>query len=221
VVVVYASLSEAHGKTRVVALTREEYRRAVAQLGQQYQVRGTPQETAQELLQAMPEEELLAEVYRDRVLTLVPLNDKGPLVPEAEAALKAEYLRWCQPRGGGDCLGLFTDGSYLRTDDRRTLALALAFGPVLDETRAALGRELSPQVLLSSLVWAAGLYLALWLLPEPSTKAVAAALSVVLLAWLGLDAMWGLMDGPPWRTGPMRPPRSRSCAMRARPSAGG
>ncbi len=32
-------------------------------------------------------------------------------------------------------------------------------------------------------------------MPEPSTKAVAAALSVVLLAWLGLDAMWGLMDG--------------------------
>jgi hypothetical protein len=84
---------------------------------------------------------------------------------------------------------------YLRTDDRRTLALALAFGGVLDETRAALGRELSPQALLSSLVWAAGLYLALWLLPEPSTKAAAAALSVVLLAWLGVDAMWGLMDG--------------------------
>ncbi|HEX8818333.1 MAG TPA: hypothetical protein VF794_00280 [Archangium sp.] len=158
-------------------------------------MRGTAQEAAQGLLQAMPEEELLAEVYRDRALTLVPLNDKGPLVPEAEAALKAKYLRWCEPRGGGDCLGLFTDGSYLRTDDRRTLALALAFGPVLDETRAALGRELSPQVLLSSFVWAAGLYLALWLLPEPSTKAAAAALSVVLLAWLGVDAMWGLMDG--------------------------
>ncbi|HYO59965.1 hypothetical protein [Archangium sp.] len=178
-----------------MTLTREEYQRAVAQLGHRYQVRGTPQEAAQGLLQAVPEEELLAEVYRDRVLSLVPLNDKGPLVPEAEAALKEKYLRWCQPRGGSDCLGLFTDGPYLRTDDRRTLALALAFGGVLDETRAALGRELSPQAILSSLVWAAGLYLALWLLPEPSTKAVAAALSVVLLAWLGLDAMWGLMDG--------------------------
>nr|WP_239470243.1 hypothetical protein [Archangium violaceum] len=195
VVVVYANLLEARGKTRVVALTPEEYQRAVAQLGHHFQVQGTPQETAQGLLQAMPEEELLAEVYRDRVLTLVPLNDKGPLVPEAEAALKEKYLRWCEQRGGGDCLGLFTDGPYLRTDDRRTLALALAFGTVLDETRAALSRELSPQALLSSLVWAAGLYLALWLLPEPSTKAVAAALSVVLLAWLGLDAMWGLMDG--------------------------
>lgn len=194
-VVVYAALLEARGKTRVVALTKEEYQRAVAQLGHRVQVQGTPQEAAQGLLQAMPEEELLAEVYQDRALTLVPLNDKGPLVPEAEAALKEKYLRWCQPRGGGDCMGLFTDGPYLRTDDRRTLALALAFGEVLDETRAALGRELSPQTILSSLVWAAGLYLALWLLPEPSTKAVAAALSVVLLAWLGLDAMWGLMDG--------------------------
>jgi len=195
VVVVYAGHVEAEGKTRVVAVTREEYQRAVAQLVQHHQVQGTPQEAAQVLLQAMPEEELLAEVYWDRVLTLVPLSDKGTLVPEAEAALKAQYLQWCQPRGGGDCLGLFTDGPYLRTDDRRTLALALAFGGVLDETRAALGRELSPQALLSSLVWAAGLYLALWLLPEPSTKAAAAALSVVLLAWLGVDALWGLLDG--------------------------
>ncbi len=128
VVVVYAGLVEARGKTRVVALTQEEYQRAVAQLGHRFQMRGTPQETAQGLLQAMPEEELLAEVYRDRVLTLAPLDDKGPLVPEAEAALKEKYLRWCQPRGGGDCLGIFTDGPYLRTDDRRTLALALAFG---------------------------------------------------------------------------------------------
>ncbi|MFE8595752.1 hypothetical protein AB8V91_02190 [Archangium violaceum] len=193
--VVYASEVEARGQTRVVAVTKQEYQRAVAQLLQHHQVHGTPQEAAQGLLQAMPEEELLAEVYQDKVLTLVPLTDKGSLVPEAEAALEEKYLRWCQPRGGGDCLGLFTDGPYLRTDDRRTLALALAFGGVLDETRAALGRELSPQALLSSLVWAAGLYLALWLLPELSTKAVAAALSVVLLAWLGVDAMWGLMDG--------------------------
>ncbi|KFA92931.1 hypothetical protein [Archangium violaceum] len=66
---------------------------------------------------------------------------------------------------------------------------------MLDETRAALGRELSPQALLSSLVWAAGLYLALWLLPEPTTKLLAAGLSVMLLAWLGVDALWGLMDG--------------------------
>jgi hypothetical protein len=198
VVVVYADFLEARGNTRVVAVTKAEFQRAVRQLGEGRRLEGTPQEAGQRLLQAMPEEELLAEVYRGRVLTLVPLNDRGSLVPEAEAALKEKYLRWCEKRGGGDCLGLFTDGPYLRTDDRRTLALALAFGTVLDETREALGRELSPQAVLSSLVWAAGLYLALWLVPEPSTKAVAAVLSVVLLAWLGVDAMGGLMDG--WAT---------------------
>ncbi|WNG41808.1 hypothetical protein F0U61_05185 [Archangium violaceum] len=178
-----------------MALTKTEYERAVAQLGHRYQVNGTPQEAAQELFRAMPEEELLAEVYRNRALTLVPLNDKGPLVPEAESTLKEKYLRWCERHGGGDCLDLFTDGPYLRTDDRRTLALALAFGTVLDETRVALGRELSPQAILSSLVWAAGIYLALWLVPEPLSKGLAASLSVVLLAWLGVDAMWGLLDG--------------------------
>jgi hypothetical protein len=69
VVLVYADILEERGKTRMVALTREEYQRAVAQLGQSIQVAGTPQEAAQGLLQAMPEEELLAEVYRDRALS--------------------------------------------------------------------------------------------------------------------------------------------------------
>jgi len=181
--------------TRVVVVTRAEFQRVVQKLGGQLRVQGTPQETAQRLFQSMPEEDLLAEVSRGRVLSLVPLDDKGPLVPEAEAALRAKYLGWCEARGGGDCLGLFDDGPYLRADDRRTLALALAFGTVLDETREALGRELSPRVVLSSLVWAVGMYLALWLVPEPSTKAVAAAVSVLLLAWLGVDAVWGLVDG--------------------------
>jgi hypothetical protein len=195
VVVVELDVLAPGGSTRVVAVTRAEFQRAVRQLAGRLRVEGSPQEAAQRLLQAMPEEELLAEVYRDRVLSLVPLDDKGPLVPEAEAALRARYLSWCEGRGGGDCLGLFDDGPYLRTDDRRTLALALAFGTVLDETREALGRELSPRMVLSSLVWAAGLYLALWLVPEPSSKAAAAGLSVLLVAWLGVDAVWGLVDG--------------------------
>lgn len=144
--------------TRVVVVTRAEFQRVVQKLGGQLRVQGTPQETAQRLFQSMPEEDLLAEVSRGRVLGLVPLDNKGPLVPEAEAALRAKYLGWCEARGGGDCLGLFDDGPYLRADDRRTLALALAFGTVLDETREALGRELSPRVVLSSLVWAVGMY---------------------------------------------------------------
>ncbi len=35
-------------------------------------------------------------------------------------------------------------------------------------------------------------------MPEPTTKLLAAGLSVVLVGWLGLDTLWGLMDG--WAT---------------------
>nr|WP_239470333.1 hypothetical protein [Archangium violaceum] len=41
----------------------------------------------------------------------------------------------------------------------------------------------------------AGIYMGLWLLPEPVTKGVAAVLTVALVAWLGIDTVWGLMDG--------------------------
>lgn len=181
--------------TRLVSIPSAEFQRALRRLSGHLRVEGTAQEAAQRLFQTLPEEDLLAEVYGGRVYSLVPLDEKAPLAPQAESALRADYLHWCEGRGGGDCLGLLTDGPYLRTDDRRTLALALAFGAVLGETQQALGRELSPRAVVSSLVWMVGLYLTLWLVPEPCTKAVAAALSVCLVAWLGLDVMWGLMDG--------------------------
>jgi hypothetical protein len=168
----------------------------------------SPREAAHEWLKGQveqhPEWEQLsgtwvAEVYKGEVLSLVPVEEDGRLVPEADAALRDTYLLWCtRAWGGGDCLRLFDDGPYLRTDDRRTLALALAFGSVLEETKAALGRELSPQVLMASCMWTLGTYLALWLVPEPTTKLLAAGLSVVLVAWLGVDTLWGLMDG--WAT---------------------
>ncbi|HEX8819509.1 MAG TPA: hypothetical protein VF794_06255 [Archangium sp.] len=183
---------------RSVPMAKVEFQSAVQRLARDVRLEGTPQEAARALLKAHPEleGEWLAEVSRGRVLTLVPVEDRGPLTPEADAALRVRYLRWCEGRGGGDCLGLFEDGPYLRTDDRRTLALALAFGSVLDETREALVREvLDPRALVAMVVWTVALYCALWLVPEPTTKAVAASLTVILVAWLGVDTLWGLMEG--------------------------
>ena len=128
----------------------------------------------------------------------MPEKQEGPvsLTPEAEEALKQKYLHWCEPQGGGDCLGLLDDGPYLRTEDRRTLALALAFGRVLDETREALEAELlSVQALVSMVVWTVALYCMMWVVPEPTTKLVAASLTVILMGYLGLDTVYGLMDG--------------------------
>ncbi|MFE8596734.1 SitA5 family polymorphic toxin [Archangium violaceum] len=199
-------LEPGRGITRPVPVSRADFQRALQRIAREVQHEGkSPREAAREWLQGQleqhPEWEQLsgtwvAEVYKGRVLSLVPVDEDNPLTPEADAALRDRYLLWCtRAWGGGDCLRLFDDGPYLKADDRRTMALALAFGSVLEETKAALGRELDPQVLVASCMWTLGTYLALWLVPEPTTKLLAASLSVILVAWLGVDTLWGLMDG--------------------------
>ncbi len=197
--------------TRPVPVDGAEFQRDLRQLARDVRLEGTPRQAARARLAASLTQlqeadsvsaggDFLVEVYRDRVLSLAPHSQWGPvfLSPLAEEALRARYQQWCQKRGGGDCLGLFDDEAYLLTDDRRTLALALALDSVLDETRHALGRELDPRFLVSMVVWTAAIYLGLLLVPEPTTKALAASLTLMLVAWLGLSTFWELMDG--WAT---------------------
>ncbi|HEX5745094.1 MAG TPA: hypothetical protein VFZ09_02560 [Archangium sp.] len=201
-----AVVEPGRGTTRPVPVSREDFQRALRHIAHQVQHEGkSPREAAREWLKGQVEQHpeweqmsgtWVAEVDKGQVLTLVPEDADSRLKPVADEALRERYLLWCTwGRGGGDCLRLLDDGPYLKTDDRRTLALALAFGSVLEETKAALGRELDPQVLVASCMWTLGAYLALWLVPEPTTKLLAAGLSVVLVAWLGVDTLWGLMDG--------------------------
>jgi hypothetical protein len=183
-----------------VPISRQDFHNALRWLARDVRLEGSPPEAARALMQARLEQEgdWVAEVYRGRVFSLVPLEE-GSLQPVEDEALRSDYLRWCERRGEGDCLALLTDGPYLRTDDRRTLALALAFSSVLDESQQALTRELlDMRAVLSTFVWMVGLYLMAWLAPELSTKGVAAGITVVLVAWLGVDALWGLVDG--WAT---------------------
>ncbi|ATB30185.1 hypothetical protein [Melittangium boletus] len=187
-----------------MTVSPRDFQGAMRHLSQNLALRGTPREAALEGLAASgepPEDpwrlegHWLAEVSHGQVLTLVPL-DESPLTPEAQRALLRDYASWCQRRGGGDCLYLLDDGPFLRADDRRTLALALALGGVLDEALGALEREVaSPHAVLSLLVWTIGLYAMLWLVPEPVSKGLAAALSVLLISWLGVDTLWGLLEG--------------------------
>jgi len=199
-------LEPGRGATRPVPVSKADFLRSVRQNARQVQREGrSPREAAREWLKGQVEQQQqwmelggtwVAEVHKGRVLTLVPVDEDSPLTPEADEALRDKYLEWCtRGRGGGDCLRLLDDGPYLKVDDRRTLALALSFGQVLEETREALGREVDPQVLVATCMWTLGAYLALWLVPEPTTKLLAAGLSVILAAWLGVDTLWGLMDG--------------------------
>ena len=196
------------GTTRPVRVPKADFQRALSRLARSAPVQGPAREVARRLLetveQAPPEEETVElsghwvlEMDRHRTYTLLPESQTGPvaLEPVADAALKRDYLAWCEGQGGGDCRGLLEDGPYLTAEDRRVLALSLALGGVLEETQAALGRQVNARALASLVAWTLGTYLMLWLLPEPVSKGVAATLTVVLVAWLGLDTLWGLMDG--------------------------
>lgn len=194
--------------TRPVPIHKAEFQQAFLRLSHDVRLaRKSPRQAAHELLSLLPDRhdeptvaaqgDWTLETSRGRGSTFIPERQTGPvfLTPLAEENLKEKYLQWCAHQGGGDCLELLDDGSYLRRDDRHTLALALAFGLVLDETRAALGRELNARALVSMVVWTVALYCMMWVVPEPTTKAVAATLTVILMGWLGLQTVYGLMDG--------------------------
>ncbi len=194
---------------RPVPIPREEFQRAFLRLSGEVRLnQNTPRQAAHELLRLVespPEGPRVSaggswtlEHHHGEVLTWISERQEGPVVltPRAEGLLKERYLKWCARQGGGDCLGLLDDASALRADDRRTLALALALGHVLDETRDALLRELlDTRVLVAMVVWTVALYCTMWVVPEPTTKALAATLTVVLLGYLGLETVYGLMDG--------------------------
>jgi hypothetical protein len=196
--------------TRPVPIHPAEFQQAFQHLSREVWLGGrTPKEAAHALLSLLHQQpqgvetvesrgDWTLEAYRGQGYTLVPEKQEGPvhLTPMADEALRGKYLQWCERQGGGDCLGLLDDGPYFRAEDRRTLALALAFGSVLDETRTALARELlDVRALVSMVVWTVALYCMLWLVPEPTTKAAAATLTVILMGWLGLQTVYGLMDG--------------------------
>jgi hypothetical protein len=139
--------------TRPVPIHKTEFQQAFQWLSQEVRMGRSPREAARELLSLVhppkgaetveSRGDWSLEAYRGQGYTLVPEKQEGPvrLTPAADEALRRMYLQWCERQGGGDCLGLLDDGSFLLTEDRRTLALALAFGSVLDETRSALAQK--------------------------------------------------------------------------------
>ncbi|WP_239576308.1 hypothetical protein [Archangium primigenium] len=195
--------------TRPLPISIAEFQQAFQRLARDVRVGAeTPRQAAHALLKLMPTRSDIPRVavtgywtlehHRGEALTWISERQEGPvtLTPHAEDALKEKYLTWCARRGGGDCLGLLDDGISLRADDRRAFALALALGSVLDETRQALQRELlEVRALLGMVIWTVALYCMMWVVPEPTTKAVAAGMTLLLVGYLGLTTVYGLMDG--------------------------
>ncbi len=105
-----------------------------------------------------------------------------------QAELAQSYGQFCERRGTpGDCLTLFEDGPSLHTDDKRSIALALAVGPALDGLSAEVRAMLDPTRVLATVSIAITGYMALLLAPEPVSKGVAAAFTVLMWGYLGWE----------------------------------
>jgi hypothetical protein len=184
------------GPSEPVEVDSEDFQRAMRVLAREFRPVAQPAESAHWLMEGSLQANLLAEVERERVVRLMPLEDDSLLDTASAAEMKRKYLGLCQQKyGGGDCLGMLADGPTLTREDLRTLGLALALKDVLKETGVALKGMVSPQALVAMLVWTCCVYLTLWLLPEPVSKVVAASLTLALLAWLPVHTLWSLMDG--------------------------
>ncbi len=133
-----------------------------------------------------------------RVASSVPAQPGRALAPgtggsggeDGQSTLARAYGGYCERRGTpGDCLTLFDDGPHLQADDKRGIALALAVGPALEGVGAEVRAMLDPTRVLATVSIAITTYMALLLapVPEPVTKGVAAAFTVLLWGYLGWE----------------------------------
>jgi hypothetical protein len=139
-------LTEDNGQQEPVVVSKRDFHRAMRMLAAEIPHSAQPMETARWLMEGELHADLWAEMEGRRVVRLLPLEDGTPLeaASAAEIARRAHLL--CQEDfGGGDCLGLFSDGPVLTREDLRTLALALSLRHVLKETKVALRDMVSPR----------------------------------------------------------------------------
>jgi hypothetical protein len=114
-----------------------------------------------------------------------------PLSGEAwRSGLAQSYGHYCERRGTpGDCLTLFEDGPRFQDEDKRRLALSLAVGPALEGVNAEVRAMLNPTQLLTLLSISIAGYMVLLLapVPEPVTKGIALAFTVLMWGYLGWE----------------------------------
>ncbi|HZI13465.1 MAG TPA: AHH domain-containing protein [Myxococcus sp.] len=141
--------------------------------------------------------------YEDRTrrFSVQSEEEGGPSLLEsyADEELTRAYGQWCsRKRQPGDCLRLLGEGPLRASDGKYTLALAIAMDSVWAQTAEAFKDMADPQAVMATVMASVSMYLLLWALPEPVSKGVAALMTATAIAYLGVETVWGLLDG--WLT---------------------
>ncbi|AGC47919.1 hypothetical protein MYSTI_06646 [Myxococcus stipitatus DSM 14675] len=199
---VVTPLEEPGAEVSEAELDDDEFEEVLEELGRDVRPFRNPMRQAREVF-GVPSRSGMYR-YESRAPHLIPERGgsvEGSVLLElyADEELTREYGRWCSGRDQpGDCLRLLDEGPLLGSDGKYTLALAIAMDSVWEETSEAFEDMANPQALTASVTAAAAMYLMLWALPEPVSKGVAASLTALAIAYLGVDTVWRLLDG--WLT---------------------
>ena len=184
------------GGDEPVELKKDEFERALGELARDVRPSSRPLAHARRLMQGAPWQEEVDLEWTGRWLVPAAEETRASRPDQAPDEMTRAYGRWCErKRRLGDCLSLLKGGPSLDADGRYTLAFAIAVDSVWEETRLALGEMVEEQAVVATLYSAAAMYLMLWAVPEPVSKGLAAGLTVGLMAYLGVDTVWGLMRG--------------------------
>ena len=164
-----------------VRLSEGEYKQALGWLGHDVYAGSSSLQAAHDVFDAPSIEVTIQEVEQTYQVELI-----------------AAYRRWCERKGTpGDCLKLLGRGTWLTGEAKQTLAMAFAMDSVCPETADALRGMVDPMAVQAMILTSMTVYLGLLVLPEPTSKIVAAHLTAALIAYLGVDTVWELIQG--WR----------------------
>jgi hypothetical protein len=134
---------------------------------------------------------------RNKRLIGANAETRGLHLVDPDEQLAVEYRRWCERVKGrpGDCLCLLEDGTILGSDAKYSLALALAMGSVLEGMNEAFKGMVSDRAVISTTLSMVTMYLMFLILPEPVSKGAAAAMTVAMIGYVGIDTLYQIIDG--------------------------
>ncbi|WP_164008855.1 AHH domain-containing protein [Pyxidicoccus trucidator] len=118
---------------------------------------------------------------------LVRASTRGGMVDRAlRSTLHRDYGHWCRAHEApGDCLSLLEDGLGLGETDRLKLALGLSLDPMHESLANAVEDTLNPTFFKAVVVSALVSWALLAAAPEPLFTKAAAAVALVMVAYLG------------------------------------
>ncbi|WP_052519707.1 hypothetical protein [Archangium violaceum] len=187
-----------HGGEPPVQLSEGELEESLAVLARDVRPAANPLQNARRLMFDSPRQEEVYLEWTGRRPKLDFAEEAARRAARECLALTHDYGRWCERQERcRDCLSLLKEGPILDVDGRYALAMEFALGTVWNETMDAFKGMADPDAVRATLVSGMALYMTLWLLPEPASKGLAATLTAGLIAYLGVDTVWSLIQG--WR----------------------